>query len=78
MHVEGTFYVLENRCPHAGQPLGDGERAGLTLTCPYHGYTYHIKTGKNIDFPDDERPVKTFPVRVQAGIVQVLLDPKET
>jgi len=78
MHVDGTFYALENRCPHAGRPLGDGERAGLTLTCPYHGYTYHIKTGKNIDDPDYETPAKTFPIRVKAGIVQVLLNPKET
>jgi 3-phenylpropionate/trans-cinnamate dioxygenase ferredoxin component len=78
LNVEGEFCALENRCPHAGRPLGDGERAGLTLTCPYHGYTYHIKTGKNIDFPEEETPVKTFPVRVRAGIVQVLLDPKET
>jgi len=78
MHVDGAFYALENRCPHASRPLGDGERAGLTLTCPYHGYTYHIKTGKNIDCPDEEPPAKTFPLRVQAGIVQVLLDPKET
>ncbi len=77
LNVDGAFYVLKNQCPHAGAPLGDGERHGMTLTCLYHGYTYHIKTGKNIDFPDDERPVKTYPVRVEAGIVQVFLENEE-
>ncbi len=71
LHVDGAWYALENRCPHAGRPLGDGERAGMTLTCPYHGYAYHIKTGKNIDFPDEETPVRTFPIRVEDGRVQV-------
>jgi len=74
LNVGGTFYALENRCPHAGLPLGDGERAGMTLICPYHGYTYHIKTGRNVDYPDDETPARTFAVRVEAGRVQVRLD----
>lgn len=73
MNVAGELYALENRCPHAGRPLGDGERAGMTLTCPYHGYTYHIKTGKNIDYPDEETPVRTFPIRVHDGRVQAQL-----
>lgn len=73
INVADEFYALKNICPHAGRPLGDGERAGMTLTCPYHGYTYHIKTGKNIDFPEDEAPVRTFPIRVYDGRVQALL-----
>lgn len=73
INVAGEFYALENICPHAGRPLGDGERAGLTITCPYHGYTYHIKTGRNIVYPEDETPVRTFPVRLHDGRVHVQL-----
>ncbi len=73
LNVNGAWYALENRCPHAGRPLGDGERAGMTLVCPYHGYTYHIKTGKNVDFPDEQTPVNTFPIRIENGRVQVQL-----
>ncbi len=71
LRVDGHWYAIENRCPHAGLPLGDGERRGMTLTCPYHGYTYHIGTGRNIDFPDVEPPVRTFPVQVVEGRLQV-------
>jgi len=73
MNVNGAFFALENHCPHAGRPLGDGERRGMTITCPYHGYTYHIKTGKNIDNPEYETPARTFPIRVHEGRVQAQL-----
>ncbi len=73
VNVKGEMYALENRCPHAGRPLGDGACAGMTIICPYHGYTYHIKTGKNIDFPEEETPVRTFPLRVEGGRVQIQL-----
>ncbi len=72
LNVADEIYVLENNCPHASRPLGDGERAGMTLICPYHGYTYHIKTGRNIDYPDDT-PARTFPARIHDGMVQALI-----
>ncbi len=73
INVAGELYALENICPHAGRPLGDGERRGMVLTCPYHGYAYHIKTGKNIVYPDDETPVRTFPIRWHDGRAQAQL-----
>ena len=73
INAGGILYAIENSCPHAGRPLGGGERAGLILTCPYHGYTYNIKTGKNIDAPDEEEPVKTYPVRIESGQVSIRL-----
>ncbi len=68
---DGSFFAFENRCPHAGRPLDEGERTGLILTCPFHGWTYNIKTGKNIDDPYDEQILKTYPVRIQDGQVQI-------
>ncbi len=73
MNVGGELYAIENNCPHAGRPLGDGERRGMTITCPYHGYTYHIKTGRNIVDPEHEMPVRTFPVRLNGGRVEAQL-----
>lgn len=73
INAGGSLYVIENRCPHAGRPLNNGERAGLILTCPYHGFTYNIKNGKNIDAPDEETPVNTYPVRTEAGRISIEL-----
>jgi 3-phenylpropionate/trans-cinnamate dioxygenase ferredoxin subunit len=69
--VDGAFYAIRNECPHAGLPLGDGDRAGMVITCPYHGYAYHIKDGRNIDWPQEEPPVQTFPTRVEGERLQI-------
>lgn len=75
MKVEGAFYTIANVCPHAGMPLGDGDLAGKVITCPYHGYTYNVATGQNIDFPDTDPPVQTFATRItDDGRVEVDLD----
>ena len=71
--VDDGFTCMVNTCPHAGLPLGDGDRRGNTITCPYHAYTYHIKTGKNIDFPELEPPAVMLPTRVQGQTLQAQL-----
>jgi len=70
-NLDGKLLAVANTCPHAGQPLDEGELRGKVLTCPYHGYAYRIDTGANIDFPHEEPPVKTYEVRVEDGAVQV-------
>ena len=71
--VDGELAAVENVCPHAGMPIGDGDLCGAVLTCPYHGYTYNVKNGSNVDWPDDT-PLQTFPVRVRDGKVEVDFD----
>ena len=40
--------VVDNRCPHQGGPLGDGEIDPQTgyLLCPWHGYEYDPVSGQ--------------------------------
>lgn len=73
-HVVDAYHAIENSCPHAGLPLGEGELHGKVLTCPFHGYAYRVDTGRNIDFPDHESPVRTFAVRVEDETLQVDLE----
>ncbi|MFW6060464.1 MAG: Rieske (2Fe-2S) protein [Phycisphaeraceae bacterium] len=73
-HVEGELHAMRDECPHAGQPIGMGDLHGCILTCPFHGYAYNVKTGRNVDFPHDEPPVKKYPVRITDNTVQVQLE----
>lgn len=74
LNVDGTPYAIANTCPHAGRPLEDGEVRGMTITCPFHGYTYNLRNGNNLDYPDLEPPVPTYPVRIEGGKVQVAIE----
>ncbi len=73
-NLEGRYYALENRCTHAGLPLEDGDLSGCALTCPYHGFTFNITNGQNVDDPKDT-PVRTYPVKCENGRVLVGLEP---
>ena len=39
------YGVLDNRCPHQGGPLGDGQLENGFVVCPWHGYEYDPATG---------------------------------
>ncbi len=61
---DGAVFALENACPHAGNPLVDGEVAGRALTCVYHGWRFDLETGACL-FGD--APARTYPVDVRDG-----------
>ncbi|MFZ0709032.1 MAG: Rieske 2Fe-2S domain-containing protein [Terrimicrobiaceae bacterium] len=42
---DGRIFALSNVCRHQGGPLGEGRILGGCLTCPWHGYQYHVEDG---------------------------------
>jgi nitrite reductase (NADH) small subunit len=44
-NVNGTFYAIGDTCTHRGGPLSQGKIEGTTVTCPWHGMKYDIRTG---------------------------------
>ena len=71
-NVEGTFYAIDNTCTHRGGPLGKGELNGDSVTCPWHGANFNVKTGKVLSQPAGQN-VNSFPVRVVGSDVLVEL-----
>ena len=67
--VDGAFHALDNVCPHAGGPLGDGVLDGCQLTCPWHGWTFDVRSGACL--VDETLHAGTVPVRVHEGFVYV-------
>lgn len=43
---EGALYALDNVCPHAGGPMGEGQIEDGALVCPYHSWAFELKTGR--------------------------------
>jgi nitrite reductase/ring-hydroxylating ferredoxin subunit len=71
-NVDGTFHVIENRCPHAAVPLSDGRLRGCVLECPWHGGTLDVRDGSP-QSPPIRRPVARFPVRSVEGGLEIEL-----
>ena len=45
------LYALDNMCLHRGGPLCDGSIDNGVVTCPWHGWSYEIKTGTMVQDP---------------------------
>lgn len=46
--VGEVVYAFGDACRHEGGPLSAGVLIDHTVTCPWHGWTYNIQTGKSI------------------------------
>lgn len=62
-NCDGTFYAIKNTCPHMGGELGEGYLEKDIVTCPWHGWRFNVKTGRNPEA--DVVGVRTFEVRVE-------------
>lgn len=72
-HIDGKFYAIHDTCPHKKTaPLLRGTLDGLGIRCPNHGYRFDLETGKCDVGP--EWDTRTFPVRIEAGEIQIGLD----
>ncbi len=43
--VAGEIVATAGKCLHAGGPLCQGTLEAAILTCPWHGWSYDLKTG---------------------------------
>ncbi len=69
-NCDGSFYATQGKCLHLEGPLGEGKLdEGCLLRCPWHGWTYDVRTGKN-DF-DLAIELRTYEVQVEDGEVKV-------
>jgi len=47
----GEVCALANTCTHLGGPLAAGSRDGDTVTCPWHGSRFDLRTGSVVEGP---------------------------
>ncbi len=67
--IGGKIYALDNTCPHRGGPLVDGYLEGTELTCPWHAWTFDVRTGVCSTAPDTRQT--TFKVKIEKDEVFV-------
>ncbi len=69
--LEGTYYAIDDICPHQGLPLYDWIVFDKSVTCIAHGWRFSLVDGKHLD--GIRTCVGTYPVRVVDGAIQVSL-----
>ncbi|MGA2394006.1 MAG: Rieske (2Fe-2S) protein [Candidatus Lustribacter sp.] len=70
----GTFYAVDNYCPHQGGLLSEGWLEGTTITCPWHAWCFSLIDGEMTI--GKFASVDVFDVRVEDGQVSVSRTPR--
>jgi len=65
------FFALDNMCLHRGGPLCDGVIENGVVTCPWHFWSYEIRTGTMVQ--DPRVGVSKHDVRITGDEVAVRL-----
>ena len=73
-HVNGEFFALDNRCPHAGASLANGLIEGETVYCRIHYWQFSLRDGRRIDEVCPDTNARSLPLRVVGQEVQVDLE----
>ena len=68
---DGQFSAISGICNHVGGPLGEGQLDGDYVTCPWHYWKFHYRTGKGEPGFEEDR-VPSYPLKVENG--RVLID----
>jgi nitrite reductase (NADH) small subunit len=69
--LDDGFFAIDNLCLHQAGPLCEGPIDRGIVTCPWHGWSYDIRTG--ILVQDGKVGVSRHHARVVDDLVQVQL-----
>jgi nitrite reductase/ring-hydroxylating ferredoxin subunit len=70
-NVAGQIWAIDGICPHQGGPLADGSLEGTTVTCPWHGWQFDVRTGKTPLGPKIKQAVYEVKIDGQDVLVAV-------
>ena len=76
-HMPDGIKAIDKRCLHNQGPLCDGITSGGSVVCPLHGWKVCLDSGR-VTRPDLPIRVRTYPVKVEDGVIQIQLSEERT
>ena len=64
-NVSGVLLAVGAMCTHVGGPVDQGKVHGTTVTCPWHGSEFDLRTGAVVRGPATQA-LKSYRVRAEA------------
>ena len=69
-NADGELFAIDDTCTHQDASLSEGWLEGCLIECPLHEASFDLRTGQPT-CPPAKRPVRTYGVEVQDGVVYV-------
>ena len=67
----GTYFAINDCCPHMGASLASGYVDGHDVICPWHAWKFCITDGLWMDNPKSKVRTESFAVRIVDDQIQV-------
>lgn len=71
--IGDEVFALQNKCPHRGVPISNGQCQNGEVTCPKHDARFDIRTGKHLCGPATS-DIRVYPVQLDGDDVYVEYD----
>jgi 3-phenylpropionate/trans-cinnamate dioxygenase ferredoxin subunit len=79
LNIDGTFYAVDDSCPHMECSLFNGSLSGKVITCPCHDAQLDVETGAVIVAPTKALehaleltgPLPVHPIKVEGNDILV-------
>lgn len=69
-NVGGTYFAIDDECPHSGGPLSEGDVDGSQVECPWHGAVFDLADG-SVQCPPADEGVTSYRVEVDGDDIKV-------
>jgi nitrite reductase (NADH) small subunit len=69
INLDGAVFAYENRCPHKGGRLGDGEFSNGVIVCPIHRWEFCANGGRGINPTGTQ--LNRYAVQIVGGRIQI-------
>lgn len=79
-NVHGKYYAIDDRCPHMGGSLYEGELNGDIIKCPRHGTMFDVKNGKVVQNGKitfirlKVKDTQAYPLKVEGSDILIGID----
>lgn len=70
-HTSKGVFAVENACSHMVSNLEGGKIRQCYISCPLHGQKFDLRDGQPYGEIRVDKPLRTFPVKVENGDVYV-------
>jgi len=67
----GSLYAMDGMCLHQGGPIARGTVKDGCVTCPWHGWQYHLDTGNNA--ATGKPMLSSYSIRDRDGWIEIEL-----
>ena len=69
-NVDGELFAVDDTCTHRGGPLSEGAITGHTVTCPWHGASFDIRTGA-VTGPPAPEALGCYSLRISGDDIEI-------